>query len=209
MAVSRASLRSNDDWVFLLTSAPPACNPAIGDLQTYLQRGLLKALNGYPHFNREAAEDFVQEATVKIIEKIDTFGGRARFTTWAMKIAVNLSITELRKKQWQQISLDSLEYPDELLSRANLVRNFESPERKTLKTEAVDLINRLIREDLPKKQAKVLTAAFLHGLPLTEIARQMDTNKNAIYKLIHDARLYLKKRLQKEGFSVQEILESI
>jgi RNA polymerase sigma-70 factor (ECF subfamily) len=44
-------------------------------------------------------------------------------------------------------------------------------------------------------------------MPLEAIAEKMDTNRNALYKLIHDARKRLKKRLvEKTGLSVDEVM---
>ena len=43
-------------------------------------------------------------------------------------------------------------------------------------------------------------------MPLEEVARRMGTNRNALYKLLHDARQRLKKRMMAEGLSPQEVL---
>jgi RNA polymerase sigma-70 factor (ECF subfamily) len=53
-----------------------------------------------------------------------------------------------------------------------------------------------------------MVAIILHGLPMSEVARQMNTNRNALYKLLHDARLRLKKRLESEGLSPNEVMAS-
>lgn len=202
--------RSNEEWINLLTNQDRAeYGTAIRELQHYLEKGLSGALKKNKYFNREEIEDFVQEATLKIIDKIDSYRGGARFTTWAMKIAVNYSISRLRKKQWRNISLDGLEYPEAVLSASKLIRKYESPERKTIKRETVELINNVISNELSEKQRRALTAAFYHGLPLTEIADSMGTNKNAVYKLIHDARLKLKECLKEKGFDIEEILDSV
>jgi hypothetical protein len=37
----------------------------------------------------------------------------------------------------------------------------------------------------------------------------MDTNRNALYKVIHDGRVRLKRRLVREGMNPQDILESM
>ena len=49
-------------------------------------------------------------------------------------------------------------------------------------------------------------AVAMQGFPLEEAAQRMGTNRNALYKMMHDARLRLKKRLEKEGFSPQQVL---
>ena len=43
---------------------------------------------------------------------------------------------------------------------------------------------------------------------LEEAARRMKTNRNALYKLLHDARLRLKRRLEMEDLSAQEVLSA-
>jgi RNA polymerase sigma-70 factor (ECF subfamily) len=43
-------------------------------------------------------------------------------------------------------------------------------------------------------------------MPLEEVARRMGTNRNALYKLLHDARQRLKTQLVAEGLSPDEIL---
>jgi RNA polymerase sigma-70 factor (ECF subfamily) len=46
----------------------------------------------------------------------------------------------------------------------------------------------------------------MQDMPMEEAARKMKTNRNALYKLLHDARLRLKKRLAEEDIRPQEAL---
>jgi len=43
-------------------------------------------------------------------------------------------------------------------------------------------------------------------MPLEEVARRMDTNRNALYKLLYDARKRLQRALADEGLSPDEVL---
>ncbi len=43
-------------------------------------------------------------------------------------------------------------------------------------------------------------------MPLEIVAERMGTNRNALYKLIHDARKRLKHELLAEGLSIEDIL---
>ena len=52
--------------------------------------------------------DFAQEALIKITANLDSFRGESRFTTWAQKIAVNVALTELKRKRWRDVSLQEL-----------------------------------------------------------------------------------------------------
>jgi RNA polymerase sigma-70 factor (ECF subfamily) len=45
-------------------------------------------------------------------------------------------------------------------------------------------------------------------MPIEEVAHRMEMNRNALYKLMHDARLRLKRRLIAEGLSPEDVLVS-
>lgn len=61
-------------------------------------------------------------------------------------------------------------------------------------------------EELTDRQRQALVAAEIEGMPLEEVARRMGTNRNALYKLLHDARRRLKRRMIAEGISPQDLL---
>ena len=76
----------------------------------YLKRGLRYALSSRVDPNRLDAliEDSTQDALLRILDKMDTFRGESRFTTWATKVAVRLALTELRRKRWENVALEDL-----------------------------------------------------------------------------------------------------
>ena len=53
-----------------------------------------------------------------------------------------------------------------------------------------------------------LTLLGLQDIPMEEAAKKMKTNRNALYKLLHDARLRLKKRLSLEDLTPQDLLSA-
>ena len=67
-------------------------------------------------------------------------------------------------------------------------------------------MNRIIEEDLTDKQRQVMQLSVIQGQPAAVVARTMDMKPNAVYKLLHDARLSIKARLTEEGLSTAEIL---
>ena len=81
-----------------------------------------------------------------------------------------------------------------------------TPEQKTTQQSMVDMVMRLIREELTDRQREAIMAVMVGGMPLEEVARRMDTNRNALYKLIHDARKRLQERLAKEGLTPNDVL---
>ena len=70
----------------------------------------------------------------------------------------------------------------------------------------LERVRRILAEELTDKQRQAMTAMALTGMPMEELARRMNTNRNALYKLIHDARLKLKRRLAQEGLSPEDLL---
>jgi RNA polymerase sigma-70 factor (ECF subfamily) len=80
------------------------------------------------------------------------------------------------------------------------------PEQRALQEAALNAVRRVIEEELTERQREALVAAKVGGMPLEEIARRMDTNRNALYKLIYDARQRLKQGLVDDGLSPDEVL---
>lgn len=48
--------------------------------------------------NDADAADALQEALILIVRRLDTFDGRAKFTTWAHRVATNACLDELRRR---------------------------------------------------------------------------------------------------------------
>jgi RNA polymerase sigma-70 factor (ECF subfamily) len=67
-------------------------------------------------------------------------------------------------------------------------------------------VRRVIAEELTDRQREALLLLSVQDMPMDEAARKLKTNRNALYKLLHDARLRLKRRLSMEGLSAQEVL---
>ena len=198
--------RTNEQWTSALCG--PGRDEAIGDLRVLLVRGLRSALSRQRGVSDAAIEDFAQEALMKILDNLDSFRGESRFTTWSQKIAVRVAFTELRRKEWRNVSLQDItgpyntgnpgprEFPD---SRSN-------PERAASRRIVFETVERLIQEELTQRQRDAIVAVMLNGMPLEEAARRLDTNRNALYKLLHDARRKLKKCLISEGLTPQDVL---
>lgn len=196
--------RSNDQWIKALRSDSPDCNAALEELYSYLFKGLSAAFGDNKKLSHEDIQDFAQEAEQKILQKLESFRGASRFTTWALKIAINHTISTLRRKHWNNVSLDALEYPEALFTARRSNKAFEQPEKRAIKHSLIELLNRLIREDLTDRQRTAVTARFLYGIPPSRIAKELDTTRGAVYKLLHDARLRLKAALEERGMNAEE-----
>lgn len=200
--------RTNSEWLCELSSPSP--DRAIEDLRAILTRGLHFALSSrVPGELDVLVEDFVQDALLRILDKLDTFRSESQFTTWAQKIAVRVAFSELRRQRWKDISLNDLLPADQDagdFTPAVLSDPGPNPEEQSTQHAMADLVQRLIMEELTDRQREVMLAVIIGGMPLDEVARRMDTNRNALYKLIHDARKRLQSQLAAEGLTPEEVL---
>jgi RNA polymerase sigma-70 factor (ECF subfamily) len=200
--------RSNAEWIAALSQPGPQRDAALEDLRLLLVRGLGYALGSRSNLRESDLEDFTQDALLKILAGLDSFRGESRFTTWAHKIAVRVAFTELRRHRWRDVSLDSLReskgvdfIPDNVDDPAI------GPEQQAMRRIILSTLRRLIQEELTDRQRQAMTAV-LNGMPLEEVARRMGTNRNALYKLLHDARQRLQKGMIDEGLSPQDVLST-
>ena len=199
--------RTNQEWLADLQG--PDQDQAIEDLRKVLKRGLIYALSSRIQTDLEArVDDFVQDAILRILDKMDTFRGESKFTTWAHKVAIRVAFTELRRQRWKDISLEDL-LPEDSGDFTPLVLADPSPdpEKRATQTLMTEMIDQMLQEDLTDRQRTAMLAIMGGGMPLEEVARRMDTNRNALYKLLHDARKQMRARLLANGLSPQDVLE--
>lgn len=200
--------RTNEQWLAALRG--PERDKALADLRVVLVRGLKGALAGRADsgFDPAAIEDFAQEALVKILHNLDSFRGESRFTTWAQKIAVRVAFTELRRGRWRDVSLQDLLdwYGATKIGSDMLADPSPNPEQLMSRQVVLAILERFIVEELTDRQRQALVAVEINKVPLEEMARRMGTNRNALYKLLHDARQRLKRRMIAEGISPQDVL---
>ena len=189
---------------------------ALEDLRSWLSRRLFFYLRSRSDMDslddqelRAMTEDFVQEALLQIQAKKHQFEGRSRFTTWAGKIAVRQALAELRRARWRDFSLDSLVGTSDFTpSFLVQVGGQDLPEQGTLQAEALEAVSQVIQQELTERQRAALVALTVQGVSMDAVADQLGTNRNALYKLLHDARRRLKARLAERGFPVDDLLAS-
>lgn len=200
--------RTNEEWVEQLSD--PIDETALADLRAILLRGLRASLSNRIDNDLEAVtEDFVQDALLKVLKSLDTFRGESRFTTWAQKIAIHVAYTELRRRRWRDISLqDIIETPEgDEYTPAILTDPSFTPEQEASQSDILQTVYTLIEEDLTERQRTAIVAILQGGMPIDQVAKKMDTNRNALYKLIHDARKRLQQSLEdRTGLSAQDVL---
>jgi RNA polymerase sigma-70 factor (ECF subfamily) len=202
--------RTNKQWLSDLRSPGLNQDAALADLRVIVQSRLPFALSTWlsqtdPRYDALEGE-VIQETLLRVLARLDTFQGRSQFTTWVHTIAVRIALTELRRAKWKDVSLDEM---IESVSGEHPVMDATDssvkPENEVERAELLARVKQVILEELSDKQRQAIVAAGIHGLPLEEVARRMGTNRNALYKLMHDGRLQIKRRLAREGITVDDI----
>ena len=195
--------RTNEQWLAELRGPNPG--KALADLYDLLVRGLKAALGSYGRGVEANVGDFAQEALIKITSNLDSFRGESRFTTWAQKIAMNVALTERKRRRWRDVSLEDLFAQREAADRGPAATQL-TPEELALQSMVLGELRRIIDEELTDRQREAVVAVLLEGMPISEVARRMGTNQNALYKLLHDARKKLKRQMEAAGLSAEEVL---
>jgi RNA polymerase sigma-70 factor, ECF subfamily len=193
--------RTNSEWLIELQSDGPRQAPAITDLRGHLSRATdfylqrrdshLRGLDETER--RQLAEDIVQDALLRVLNHLDSFRGESRFTTWAGKFAVHAAAAELRRARWRNVSLDAT--PD------------NADEGELGRDQAWTAVRNALDYDLTARQREAIMAVVIDGRPVAEVAGKLSTSQNALYKLVFDARVRLRRALSSYGWTVSDVLD--
>lgn len=193
-----------DTELFSAVSADgPERGPALAELRALLVRGASKALAGR-YGKSVAVEDIVHDALIKILATLDQYQGSSAFTTWAMTIAIRVGISELRRKYHADQSLEAF-HPDDFGRFEISVGNSATLESLQSRQELLHVLQELIDHHLTDKQ-RVVIRAYLSDYSTDGIADALGMKRNAVYKLLHDARMRLKDGLAAAGYGANDVL---
>lgn len=203
--------RTNEEWLTDLRAEGERRNAALEDLRIIIQKGLPYALSRWlspdlPQFG-SLVEEVTQETLLRVLDQLDSFEGRSQFTTWVHKIAVRIALTELRRKRWRDSSLDELTENEDVPPPPGLLADAHAgPETVAEREDMLAHVRRIIEEELTERQRQALLLLGVQDMPMEDAARKLKTNRNALYKLLHDARLRLKNRLSVEDINPHDVL---
>ncbi len=215
MSETRVRQRSNPEWLSQLRAdGTPEQAEAIEDLRQYLLRAVLYFFSQNPGDLRslaraeieQVAQDLAQDALLTILKNLDEFRGESKFTTWAYRFAINMSLVEARRQRWKNLSLDRIVENSELPDFQFEDKAAPDPDRSAQQQEIWETVREVIQTELTERQRAILTAIVFDDVPVDVITKEFRMNRNAVYKMVHDARAKLKRRLEDRGFDVAEIL---
>ncbi len=137
-------------------------------------------------FNKDDAEDIVQEAFLKLWVKKELWdpNRQAKFTTWFYKVVTNLCLDANRKKKPLLLS-EEVPLADKSPGQEAIINH---------RQEQV-MLDRFIQE-LPERQQLALNLCFYEGVSNQEAADTMGLKVKALQSLIMRAKSSLKEKIQ-------------
>jgi RNA polymerase sigma-70 factor, ECF subfamily len=143
----------------------------------------------------ELAQDAADDAAVSVLRRLDDFRGESSFRTWAYKFALLEASVKVRRRAWRdrEVSLEPEHW--ESLAHAG-----PGPDGDAESGALLEAVREGIRTALTPRQRQVLVAVVLEGVPIDVLAERLGSNRNALYKMLHDARRRLRNYVAEAGF---------
>jgi RNA polymerase sigma-70 factor (ECF subfamily) len=144
------------------------------------------------------AEDLAQDSFVKVLNALDSYRPEYKFSSWVFKIANNVAIDQLRRRELDTLSLDGApdaRTRDEVEATAlQAVDRTETPLAELESRELGSRIEQAIAKLRPEYRSCILLR-HVEGRSYEEIAEVLDlplgTVKTYIHRARHELRAYL------------------
>ncbi|MBT2521379.1 sigma-70 family RNA polymerase sigma factor [Arthrobacter sp. ISL-28] len=144
----------------------------------------------------DLAHQAANDAMVSLLEKLNTFRGESRFTTWAYRF-VSLEVSnKLGRHLWRRpsVSLDAEDWEQ-------LPEMFAAdPLAQTQQRELITAVQRAMNETLTDHQRHFFVAIVIDGVPMDAMVSRSGSNRGAIYKTVFDARRKIRAYLIVNGY---------
>jgi RNA polymerase sigma-70 factor, ECF subfamily len=149
--------------------------------------------------DREQAEDLAQETFVRVFNHIDRYDPRYKFSSWIFKIATNLTIDWIRRKELNTVSIDGSRNavtPDQIEATSITIASpDENPEELLEAKELGEEIEEAIGKLRPEYRAAILLR-HVEGREYQEIAEILALPLGTVKTYIHRGRNELREQLQ-------------
>ena len=143
----------------------------------------------------ELARDAADDAAMSVLRRLDDFRGESSFRTWAYKFALLEASVKVRRRAWRdrEVALEPEQWE-------NLAHTGPGPDDDVERAALLEAVHDGIRTALTPRQRQVLVATVLEGVPIDVLAERLGSNRNALYKVLHDARRRLREHVAAAGF---------
>ena len=149
--------------------------------------------------DRELAEDLTQDTFVKVLSHLDRYRTDFKFSSWLFKIANNVAIDHLRRRQLDTVSIDGSPHATNAdavdASRFDITDGSENALDEMEARELGSAIERAIASLRPEYRSCILLR-HVEGRSYEEIATTLDLPLGTVKTYIHRARHELRLALE-------------
>jgi RNA polymerase sigma-70 factor (ECF subfamily) len=151
----------------------------------------------------DVAHQAAGDAMLAILAKLGGFRGESRFTTWAYRFVILEVSSKLGRHYWRNppAVLDAGQW-ERLPDRLGI-----DPARHAESASILAEVRRAVDEELTEHQRRVFVAIVVDGVPLDALAARLGLERNAIYKVIFEARRKIRRALVANGYLEEPGLE--
>ena len=153
-------------------------------------------LNLYGPELDDIATQAASDALLAVTAKVDQFRGESKFTTWAYKFVIFEVAGKMSRHFWSKstVAYDAEDWA-ELPARLGA-----GPEAEAEGRDLSTAVRRAVQEELTESQRVVFVALVLNGMPLDALVAELGSTRNAIYKMMFDARRKVRASLVANGY---------
>lgn len=148
--------------------------------------------------DRELAEDLSQEAFVRTFNNLDRYDPSYKFSSWLFKIAYNLTVDHLRRKELKTISIhgapDAVTTDQQEATSVTLESDEEAPDARLESLELAGELERAIAT-LREEYRTAILLRHVEGRAYEEISEIMDIPLGTVKTYIFRARRQLRDEL--------------
>ncbi len=143
------------------------------------------------------------DAMLAVLAKLGEFRGESRFITWAYRFVILEVSSKLGRHYWRNppVALDAGQW-ERLPDRLGI-----DPARQAEAAGILTEVRHVVEEELTSHQRRVFVAIAVDGIPLDALAAELGVRRNAIYKVIFDARRKIRRALVANGYLDEPGLE--
>jgi len=151
----------------------------------------------------DVAHQAAGDAMLAILAKLADFRGESRFITWAYRFVILEVSSKLGRHYWRNppVTLDAAQW-ERLPDRLGI-----DPEEHAAAAGILAEVRRVVEDELTAHQRRIFVAVVVDGIPLDAVAARLSLQRNAIYKVVFDARRKIRRALVANGYLEDRGLE--
>ena len=153
----------------------------------------------------DVAHQAADDAMLAIVAKLKDFRGESRFITWAYRFVILEVSAKLGRHYWRNppVVLDAGQW-ENLPDRLGI-----NPEQHAEAASILAEVRRVVQDELTAHQRRIFVAVVVDGIPLDALAARLSLQRNAVYKVIFDARRKIRRALVAKGYLDDPGLEQL